>query len=226
MATKVYITVPNTGWIHAEVCASVMRMMEGIPGRPMDLSIEFPQARPIENNRSLMANKVREGDYEWWVSIDDDNPPIRNPLELIKYDKDFIGLPTPCVPVCNNQCLERQWNVWDVSEFHCPLDDPITRNTPRDKLPQYRPKEAGTGLQRVGAVGTGAFVMRASILKAIPDPFCSVYDENGRLICGSDLWLCRKLRERGMDVFVHWDYTCRHWKETEQGGLMRQEVTA
>jgi len=212
---KVLVTVPQTGWIHTEVCSTLLRMMASPVDNVGEIVIEFPGHRPIEASRSHTACKVRDGDYDWWVSIDDDNPPIKNPLELIQYDKDYIGLPTPCISTGNGKANAAMWNVWEAYDFGCPLDKPIRRDSTHDELPAYKTISPGVGLQQVGAVGTGSFVLRASILKDIPDPFCSVYDPQGRLICGSDLWFCRRLREKGFDIWTHWGYPCQHIKETD-----------
>jgi len=89
---RILITIPNQGWLHTS-CAHAL--IDICSDSRYNKEIALPYRMPIEHNRNSIAKDFWEGDYDYWLSFDDDNPPTRNPLDLVELDLDIISLPTP-----------------------------------------------------------------------------------------------------------------------------------
>lgn len=180
---SILVTVINQGWVHKSVCEAI----QNVAVDPRPKTIIWPAiVPPYYNALNQVAKLVREGSYEWWLSMDDDNAPTRNPLELIELDKDFIGLPTP---------IEREglkWNVFnqDGSEW----------------------KDCH-GLQQVPLVGSGCFLVHRRVLEKIYNAFFPGYTQEGIRTLGPDMAFCLRAAHAGFKVWTHFDYPCQHIKE-------------
>jgi len=138
--------------------------------------------------------------YDYWLSMDDDNPPTNNPLDLVPMDLDYVGFPTP---------------VWH-SEIKG--DRPYYFNALmwEEKEEGWKPYEKNTrGLQEVDAVGTGCFLVSRRVIEAIKFPFARQYDEDGLVTHGHDYLFCHKVKEHGFKVWTHFGYICQHFNELE-----------
>lgn len=199
---RVLITVPNEHWIHRQVVAVVCRLL--LHDRRYQLDVRFPAAKPYENNQHQIVREFLHEGFDFWLSMDSDNPPIRNPLDLIALDRDVIGLPTPV------------WH-WKGGGDH---ERPIHWNAYRydaeaDAYREYLPRD---GLQQVDAIGTGCFVIARRVFehpamqrgaftrKLLPD---GVVDR------GNDFSFSERAREAGFALWCHFDYPCRHFNEID-----------
>ncbi len=150
-----------------------------------------------------------EGPYEWWLSIDSDNPPERNPLDLIEYDKDIIGCPTP-VYHCTGKIGERPiyWNAYksDPSSGH------------------YWEWPDRDGLQKVDAIGTGCFLVNRRVFEH-PEmrkaPFQRTFNEDGTVDKGNDIAFCERATACGFEIWCHFDYPAEHFVELPLNELSR-----
>jgi len=182
---SVFLTVPNTGWIHSSVhlcVASIIRNSE------CKIRHEAPQGRPEEYTYHKCMNSFLAGDEDFWCSIDSDNPPKRNPLELVNHELDFIGLPTPVV---NSSPFSISWNVSPVRI------------------------SSANGPQEVEFIGTGCFIVSRRLAEALANkkPFSHVTDCNGVIQMSGDYSFCEKAREAGFKIHADFAYTCGHYKE-------------
>lgn len=194
---KVLIAVPNgDGWIHKLVAIAVARMLAD---SRFESRAIFPTHSPCENNRAKIMMDFLAGDYEWLVSVDADNPPRNNPLDLVLLDRDVIGLPTPVWHNANPGKGEYPiyWNAYDD------VGEGFKAHTP------------GTGLEQVDAIGSGCMVVARRVLAALEhkQPFMRTWDARGVVEIGTDLAFCRKVRAAGFKVWTHWDYLCDHFNE-------------
>ena len=89
---NVLVSVPNTGWIHKHVSFALLHLVKD---KRHKVNIIQKTHTPVEVNYNMIAKDFYEGDYQFWLNIDSDNPPNKNPLDLVELDKDIIGLPTP-----------------------------------------------------------------------------------------------------------------------------------
>ena len=198
--TKVLVTVPNIHWIHRHVVHSLLALQVD---RRYRLRIELPCNKPYENNQHHIVEDFLKGDDEFWLSIDADNPPLNNPLDLVQLDRDVVGLPTP-VYHWTGQSGERPiyWNVYKKS-----LKDD-----------GYHEHQDRTGLQRVDAIGTGCFVIARRVFEhpALQQgAFARKLNANGTVHKGNDISFCERATEAGFEIYAHFDYPCRHFCEID-----------
>lgn len=197
--TNVLVSIPNQSWIHTSCVYALMEIMNDAR---YEVDITLPYRMPIENNRNTIAKTFWESDSDFWLSYDDDNPPARNPLDLIELDKDIIGLPTPMWKFKPERLGQRP--VW-LNAF--------MKNKKGDAYEEFTECE---GLKKVDAIGTGCFLVARRVFEH-PDmqkgAFFRTWDENGLCKTGGDLMFCERAIECGFEVYAHYDYTCHHYKE-------------
>jgi len=172
---------------------------------------DCPTHSPYVDNLHACMNDFLDHRYEdgshddYWMSMDDDNPPHfgpnHHPLDLIKYDCDIIGLPTP---------------VWHSA---VPGDRPYYYNAlyavdggwqPVSHIPTYdEPIE-------VDAIGTGCFIIARRVMEAMRHemPFARTWNEStGRVEIGNDYSFCKRAKQKGFRIWAHFGYTCEHFNE-------------
>ena len=180
----------NEGSIRAEVSNCISRMTHD---ERVELKVYYPNDRPIAHNRNKIVKKFLEGTEDYLLMIDDDNPPLKNPLDLIQLDKDVIACPTP------------QWNDCDKFPIYWVSMDKV-----EDGYIEHKEKK---GLQEVDAVGTGCILISRRVLEKVKKPFERKYDSNGLQELGLDFSFCEKAKEQGFKIWSHYDYPCSHFKE-------------
>ncbi len=203
MKTSVYITVPNgKGWLHKGVHFAILRML--MDGRYI-LRHDCPTNSPYVHNLHKCMHDFLNGGEDFWFSMDDDNPPTNNPLDLVEYDLDVVGFPTP---VWHNEVVgDRPW-------YFNALDS---------KLDGYVPHEPCDGLQEVDAIGSGCFMVSRRVMLAVKDqqPFMRQWGGDGLVELGGDYSFCKKVKKLGFKVWAHYDYICQHFNELEIGETIR-----
>ena len=204
---KVLLSLPNMGSSHVANSAAVESMM--LTDDRVRLHVVRCSAIPVENNQNQVIKQFLAGDWDYWINLDDDQAPVRNPIDLVFMDKDVVGLPTP---VFKHDEVEGEnpfyWNVysWDEQE--------------QVHRPHQAKKEDGA-LQEVDAVGSGCWVVARRVLETVKQPMLRRYDDDGIVVMGGDLSFCSKARAAGFKVFAHSDYACRHFKTVDLYELLR-----
>jgi len=194
---RILLTIPNQSWVHKKIIKKITLLQED---KIHKVKIITPSHEPYENNLHHIVNYFMAGDYDFWLNIDTDNPPIDNPLDLIELDKDIIGLPTP---------------IW---YFKIILKNPIYWNVykyvkGKDIYKEYFPQK---GLQEVDAIGTGCFLISRRVFEnkqMRKAPFERNLNKDGTVRKGNDIAFCEKARKQGFKIFAHFDYRCNHFKE-------------
>ena len=195
---KVLVTVPNTAWIHKHVVSALLKIQHD---DRLQCTIMLPTHKPLENNQAKIQKDFLEGDYDFWLSIDSDNPPMNNPLDLVEFNLDVIGCPTP---------------VWhDHGE-----GAPIYWNAMRDVGDEgFKPlgQDDMHGLQKVDAVGGGCWLIARRVLESLRDeqPFQRTWNPDGTVDVGNDWSFCRRAAAKGFDIYAHFGYPCRHFVELD-----------
>ncbi len=202
---KVLIAVPNEGHIDTQVVKALLDIRWG---KEYQKSIILPMMdMPIENSRAHTINYFLKGDWDYLFSMDADNPPLADPLELIELDLDLVGYPTPIW--CWNREKNKgpypiEWNVYDYNFEEGP-----------NRHKQHEPRE---GLQEVDAIGSGAFLVSRRVLEHPSvryQPFQRKWNDDGTVLLGSDLTFCQKVKKAGFKIHAHFGHICLHYKQVE-----------
>lgn len=208
MPKRILVTVPNTGNIHVGLLPILMEL-----GRDprYKLCLWFPNHRPLENNQHHIINRFAREDFDFWLSIDSDTVPMENPLNLVEYDRDIIGLPYP-VPYMTRfpNTLPYYWAAYDYDKK---TDDYTEHNAYPDK-----------GLQPVDAIGGGCFLVARRVFlnpSMQTGAFTRKKNPDGTVRRGNDISFCERARDAGFEIFSHFDYPCRHHKRVEMVETIR-----
>jgi len=165
--------------------------------------LSFPVGRPIPDNRHKIVKKFLEGDWDYLVMLDDDNPCHKNIFDLLDLDLPVVGGVYP--GKSKNGIL---FFAFDTVY--------------KDGKPEFKPiaPERREGLQKVGAVATGLIVIQRWVLEKLKEegkwpPFEEGFDEDGVFNYGDDMGFCVKCQESDIDVYAHFDYLGSHFKEVD-----------
>ena len=177
---KILISITNQHWIHKTVVHKAIALLAD---KRYKTHLIMPSHRPYVNNLHHILKDFKEGDDTFWLNIDSDNPPIRNPLDLVVLDKDLIGLPTPIWHFTDKKTGDRPiyWNGYDYK-------------SDKDAYIEHEPKR---GLQRVDAIGTGCFLAHRRIFTKLRAPFMRKWSRDGAVHKGNDISFCERVRSKG-----------------------------
>ncbi len=203
MRPRTLITVPNgRGWIHKHVTLALLRMMRDPAG--CEINIMLPTHAPYVHNLHVIREEFLSGPYDYWLSMDDDNPPMRNPLELVQLDLDVVGCPTPVWANLKPDEPPIYWNA---------MDEVIAD----DGTVAFRPHSICRGLQEVDAIGSGCFLVARRVMETLRAPFMREWNSNGTVETGGDFAFGKRARAAGFRIYAHYDYACQHFHEIEIG---------
>ena len=156
---KVFVTVPTTGWVHKRVAYTLLRLQLD---QRYKLRIMLPTHVPFENNLHHCRKDFLRNGEDYWLSIDADNPPINNPLDLVELGLPLVGFPTPVWHNTGNGERPIYWNVY------------------KKHGEAYKEWPDKKGLQRVDAVGTGCFIVSRPLMQHMKDgPFLRKHNPDG-----------------------------------------------
>lgn len=201
MKKKILVSVPNTGNIHKLVCFATDRLLLD---RRYNVTIIRPTHNPVENNLHHIVNDFMKGDYDFWLNIDSDQPPINNFLDLVIYNLDVVGAPAPL------------WHYTRKIKGERPFYEGIYKYIPeKDAYMEWSNKNK---LQKVDAV-SGGCVLYARRVFENPEmrkaPFQRTYYADGTVNKGNDIAFCERARAQGFSIFAHYDYRCQHFNNLE-----------
>ena len=164
--------------------------------------IFFPTGRPIPDNRHKVVKKFLEGDWDYLVMLDDDNPCHNNIFDLLDLDLPVVGGVYP-----GKGKSGVIFFAFDVVD--------------KDGRKEFKQMEISkrVGLQTVGAVATGLIVIQRWVLEKMVDkgwkPFEESFDEYGRLDYGDDMGFCVKCGKLDIPIHAHFDYIGSHFKTVD-----------
>lgn len=185
---KVLVSILNQGHVRSELCSAI-KVIENDPR--YEVTLIYSCLKPSENNRNYTAQLGRN--YDFFLTIDDDVVPLKNPLDLIEMNLDIVACATP------------QWNLTDPNY---PLYF-VGMDRVEGGYKEHKKKQ---GLQEVDAVGSGCLLIAKRVLEAIEEPFVRKW-KDGFAITGLDFYFCEKAKEKGFKVYCHYGYLCDHYKE-------------
>lgn len=192
----VHVVILTQGTIKAELCSAMFQFLMEYTNE-YNIIFGTSQRLIVDNNRNHIAKRFIEKDWDYLLMIDEDNPPTKNPLELLKLNLDVVILPTPSIKKQDNPPIS--FSVFDKVE----------------KGYQAAVYKGGDKLIEVDAGGTGCILIKRSVLEAVKAPFESSWDEDGIRTLGSDIKFCEKAKQAGFKIWCHWDYICSHYKTVD-----------
>ncbi len=169
------------GEVHSKLALALCKMINN-PDYTVELG--FVGAKRVEASRNILTKKFLESDADYLLMIDDDNPPTRNVLDLLKEGKEIVIFPTP---IFYNKKI--MWNI---------------------ELGEHKQL---SGLQQIKSGGTGCILIKRSVFEKLePNPFDTKVDSYGVTTEGQDIRFCRLAREVGIKIWTDWSYPCDHYK--------------
>lgn len=196
---SVYVTFPNVHMIHAEVSQVSNNI---VLDKRYRIVPDYPAERPYVANLNKCVQRFLDNGCDFWLSMDDDNPPQANPLDLIKYDKDIMGLPTPIFRPDLMNIHGRPW-YFNAYQYNGAVD-------------AYHEWPVRKGLQHVDAIGTGCFLIARRVFESHKRlreaPFMRHWTKEGVTTRGNDISFSDRARRCGCEIWAHFDYLCNHHK--------------
>jgi len=197
---KVMVALPNRGRIHVKLAMKLMDMLgESMAKKNYLIDFRFSSVTCIDYNRNTIVQMFLDSDNKWLLMIDEDNPCLKNPLDLIERNKDIIIYPTFMFktgddgqPMINYNVFNREGKMWRAQKM-----------------------TAGKPFMQYEAGGTGCILIKRKVLEKIKRPFLSKLKPNGTREVGMDLWFCERARRAGFQIWADWNYACEHYKEIE-----------
>jgi len=171
----------------------------------------IPTHNPFENNLHHIVNDFINGNYDFWLSIDADNPPMRNPLDLVELDLDIVGFPTPVWHFTGKEPKGERpiyWNAYDYVS----------------KKGACKEHDIKNGLQKVDAIGTGCFLIARRVFlneEMRKGVFQRQLNSDGTVNKGNDISFCEKAKENNFEIYAHYDYPCMHFCNLELNEVVR-----
>ena len=181
---KVFIGIPSRGRIHVSLLDFLMGLYKE-QRYLVNVGVGLSKYS-VDDARNIVVDKFLKTDADYLLFLDDDNPPIKNPLDLVELDKDIIACP---VPVMRGEGLFTQTKIeWCVFQ-----DD--NKEWPKQ-----------TGLQEVDLVGLQCTLIARRVLE-------QVRTFQSKPPYSEDFNFCKEAREKGYKVFAHFSYPCHHHTE-------------
>ncbi len=201
---KVLLTFPTSPanpYLHKHVVFASWRI---IADPRFEITPLIPSHNPLENNLNKIVKEFIAGDFDYWLSIDSDNPPFANPLDDVELDLDIIGFPTP---------------VWHYDGDESKKGErPIYYNALVKHEDGFRPFDPIPGLHSVDAIGGGCFLIARRVFEH-PDmqkgAFLRIYDREGIVEVGNDIAFSMRAKAAGFNIYADFDRPCRHFNEIE-----------
>jgi hypothetical protein len=212
--TRLLVSIPTTGSIHKLVAQAALRIALEESGRDVVTGdIIMPTHVPFENNLHHIVQDVLKRDYDFWLSFDADNPPMRSPVPLVLENKDVVGCATP---------------VWHFvgKEGERPMYWNGYKAVPEEGA--YTEWPTKQGLQRVDAIGTGCFMIARRVLEhpsMQKGCFSRTLYPDGTVEKGNDLAFCERAQAAGFDIWCSYDHPCHHFNELDLVEVSRAIVT-
>ena len=210
---KVYFVVPNSG----EISVALIRPFfciatdERFDVRLCDMIRS--NRKGVHYNKNTSVKDFLATDCEWYLSIDSDQVPLQNPLDLIFSGREIIGLPTP---ISANGFVV--WNIFLKSKTNGKLYVPLQLDSKMLAEKKY------PDLVECHAIGGGCIIVNREVFTKVYPPFLDEIDADGGMAIEHDLEFCRRSRENGYKVFFSPYYRCDHIKKTPMLELLQSTI--
>lgn len=189
MKPKVYIAIPNLGFITTNLMLVMMEMKK----HPWVGEVQFPQNLvPVAYARNWCTMEFLKTDctHLWFVDAD---------VEVAMKSMEFLveaKVPVVCGVVCTMQMINGE-----------PKVAPVTFLYHSDGCKAY----FGSGVEKIDGCGAACLMIEREVVeKKIEFPWFEEKPWGPER--SEDLNFCAKLRGAGVPLYAHFEVTCRHWK--------------
>ncbi len=207
------IGVPTVGWVQTPFMTSMVRMQA-----PRD--VEFYAMSNVLTSvaRNQIVESAIEKGAKWVFFADSDQTFHPDTLiRLLNHDVDIVGglyfqRVAPFDPIAYDV-------IDDGAEQYRPISQEVI-----DFMRRYSVSLTGKAakvvapfqrdhLRKVGGIGTGCLLIKASVFKAMLKPWFQYSSIGG----SEDLYFCRQARRLGYDIYVDLGVQCGHMTTAELG---------
>ena len=183
---KVFCGIPSRGRMHVSLLDFLMGLHKETRYQ-VQIGVGISKYS-VDDARNIVASKFLSTDADYLLFLDDDNPPIKNPLDLVELDKDIIACPVPSIRKGNGKDTKIEFYVFDKEGKEIPNQ---------------------SGLQEADLVGLQCTLIARRVLEKV-----NVFRTTSTRT--EDFNFCEQAKKEGYSrIFAHFDYITRHYTEVE-----------
>ena len=189
---KIYLAVLTMGNMHHVLSQRLNEIIsETLKQNKHQIYLVYSGVINVNDNRNIITKRFLESDCDYLLMVDSDNPPIRNPIDLVDLDLDVVACPTPMFTegVIKINCFDKIESGYMSKVYE------------------------GKDLFECDRVGSGCILIARRVLEKIKCPFAPKLDEDGIVVESEDMNFSFRAKEAGFKVWGHWDHLCNHFKE-------------
>ena len=192
----IYIGILHQDNVHVAVANKIVEMiMYCRKTKKYEPTILYSKITGADHNRNVIVKNFLKSNCKWLIMMDDDNPCLKNPLELIELNKDVISCPT--LMFRGEETTTLAFNAYKR----------VGRN--RWRTLTYK----GEGLFEMDRTGAGCIIIKRKVLEKVKQPFASKLNpKTGERFLGEDIYFSDKAKKAGFRIWGHWNYVCSHFK--------------
>lgn len=194
----VFVAVLTQGTVTVQVASILNQIVaDALTKKEYEPTIHFSKHTGVDFNRNMITKQFLQSNCEYLLMMDDDNPPLKNPLELLTLKKDVLVYPTLMYK-------------GDVGKLAFNVFKEVRINGRKDwQTMVYDGKNKTFKVDRAGA---GCILIKRKVLENIKAPFETKRSKDGLRIVGEDMFFSDKVWKAGFQIWGHWDYVCSHYK--------------
>ncbi len=195
---SVMVAVLTQGTVSFHLSDMLVKMVvDCLETKKYEPTILYSKQTGVDNNRNIIVRRFLESKNEYLLMIDEDNPPLKNPLELIDLGKDVVSYPTLMFK-------------GDVGKLAFNVFKEVKVNGKKDW--QTMVYDGKNKLFEADRTGSGCILIKRKVLETIKAPFNTKKAKDGVRMAGEDMEFSRKVKAAGFKIWGHWDYCCSHYK--------------
>jgi hypothetical protein len=65
------------------------------------------------------------------------------------------------------------------------------------------------------AISSGVIIIKRKVLEEVKKPFEEKFDDEGCIINSDDMYFAFKVKQKGFEIWTHFDYFCSHYKTVD-----------
>lgn len=187
---QVQISICTGGTMRSETVTSLIGAMDVIRANGVAALVSIEVGGYVARNRNDLVNTAQSNGSTHVMFIDNDMEFKPSAIQrLVDADKDIIAAPYNARPAPGSQVTSTVKMMDDKGEL-------ITGGG-------IMAFELENGLNKVGGVGTGFMLIKASVFDKLEKPYFVAYEDPDGTHHTEDIEFCTKARKAGFDVWVN-----------------------